>query len=107
MIVIAMDLLDGETLRLSFSGHSLSFGVITTNPRTMAGKLITMPAMSEDQWWASISPQARTWTRKLADLIPHLLSQLHTAVQVTNTDHKLTIQLVHNHNNQAGHPATN
>ena len=97
VVVIAEDLLDGEVLKLTFSGYGFSPVLVSrrdpaTQPGRMAGKV--PPGQSDVEWWATISPEERTLTRKLAKLMKELQSDCDKAVEMTNTDEKLTATLV-------------
>ena len=107
LIVIGMDLLDGETMVLACPNQELSFAVLTSNPRTRAGKLIAMPDTSPDQWWTLSSPLTRTCTCKLAMLMEVLPRFPDKALCVINRNQTLAVNLLPNPLRPAPQPSAN
>jgi hypothetical protein len=99
VVVIAEDLLDGEVLKLTFTGQGFAAALVSerdpaTQPGRTAGKVT--PGQSDEEWWATISPTERTLTRELAKLMKELQSDRDKTLEITNTDEKLTATLVLN-----------
>ena len=107
LIVIGMDLLDREALVLTRSGQGFLLAIITANPQSTAGKLVPMPDMSEDEWWARSSPRTRSSTRKLARLMGQLLTDPGKALKLIKTHEQLAIDLVPQPITSPGKPLTN